>query len=124
MWQKTSVKYTIHSTEDGFERQCGRLGWVQRFGFYRRGMGALGRPAEGSIIIDVENQAPNNCGTFVLDEGDIAAFGGRIDGILKAYERCQYTGLWPGYPQVLTPLKLAKWDLPYEAPTNEFGGET
>ena len=116
----TDLKYTGDITDEGFRRQCGRMGWTQRSAFYRRGLEALGRPAEGSIIIAVENQAPHDCRTFLLDEGDISAFGRRIDGILETFAECRVRNEWPGHPQVLTPLKLAKWDMPYVPPTTDF----
>ena len=118
------LKYTGDITDEGFKRQAGRMGWVQRSAYYRRGMEALGRPADASVILAVENVAPHDCRAFLLDEDQVALFGRRIDGTLETYAQCHAANVWPGYPQVLTPLSLAKWHLPYEAPTDDFGGET
>lgn len=110
----TDLKYTADITDAGFKRQAVRMGWVQRSAFYRRVMAALDRPAVGSVIVAVESGAPHDCRTFLLDEGDIAAFDKKIDGLLATYAECSATGVWPGYPQVLTPLWLNSWDLPQQ----------
>ena len=115
----TDLKYTADISDQGFKRQAGRMGWVQRSAFYRRVMAALGKPAIGSVIIAVESGPPHDCRTFLLAEGDIVAFDKKIDGLLATYAECSATGVWPGYPQVLTPLKLNSWDLPYEDPTED-----
>jgi len=119
----TDLKWTANISDELFRRQAGNMGWVQRSAFYRRVMAALGRPAQGSVIIAVESVAPHDCRTFLLDEDDIAAFDKKIDGLLALYAECSATGVWPGYPQVLTPMKLNRWHLPYEAPEDDYLGE-
>ncbi len=118
------LKYTADISDEGFKRQAGKMGWVRRSAFYRRGMAHLGNPAEASIIIAAQNGAPHDCRTFLLDEGDIAAFADTISGNLAKYATCLDTDEWPGYPQILEPMKLKPWDLPYKPPTDDFGGET
>jgi len=115
----TDLKWTRDISDVAFSRQAGRMGWVQRSAFYRRVMAALDRPAAGSVIIAVESAAPHDCRTFLLNEGDITAFDRKIDGLLALYAECSNSGVWPGYPQVLTPLNLNYWDVPSEAPTDD-----
>ena len=117
------LKYTADISDQGFKRIAGRMGWVQRSAFYRRGMAALGKPADASVILAVENVAPHDCRSFLLNEEQIDAFGQKIDGLLASYASCLDTDEWPGYPQVLTPLSLNWWDLPDAPATNDFEEE-
>ncbi len=117
------LKYTQFLSDEGFRRQAGKMGWVRRSAFYRRGMAALGRPADASIIIAAQNGAPHDCRSFLLNEEQIARFAAKIDGSLAKYAHCLDTDEWPGYPQILEPMKLKEWDMPYEEPTDGFGDE-
>ena len=116
----TDLKYTADASPDFFQRQAANMGWVKRSAWYRRGMEALGTPADGSVIIAVESQGAQDCAVYLFDEGDIAAFGDSISARLDEFAECEASGVWPGYPQELTRMKLKPWALPYEEPTNNF----
>ncbi len=118
------LKWTARIDDEGFQRQAGIMGWVQRSAFYRRGMAHLGRPAKASVIVAVENVAPHDCRLFVLDEKNIAEFDSGLDAIFARYDECVKTNTWPGYDQAPTPMKLKPWHLPQQRTTEAFGDDT
>lgn len=106
------IKTTTTAEAQAFTRQCGRMGYVRRAAFYRRGMAALGKPAIGSVLIAAEFQPPHGVQAFCLDEGDIDGFQPEISRVLNQYAHCLETNDWPGYASGLRNLKLMPWDEP------------
>lgn len=106
------VKTTTSAEAQAFTRQCGRMGYVRKAAWYRRGMTALGKPAIASVLIAAEFQPPHGVQAFCLDESDIEGFQPEISRVLTQYAECLETDNWPGYATGLRNLKLMPWDEP------------
>lgn len=112
------VKTCPDASDEAFTKHAGRMGYVTKAAWYRRGMAALGREATASVLIAVEQKPPHGCQTFLLDEGDLAALAADFDRTLASYAECLERDEWPSYPGGLRALKLKPWDLPDAAPAD------
>lgn len=106
------VKSTGDASEEVFRRQIGRMGYLWKSAWYRRGMAALGREATASVLIAVESQPPHGVAAYLLDEDDLTIVGREIDRYISAFRTCLDADFWPGYDTGLRPMKLKPWDLP------------
>ena len=105
------LKYTASAAFRKFKRQVWTMGWMHRSAFYRRGMAALGKPANASIIIASESEPAHDCNLFILDESQLERIGRGIDHYLDEFAACQQSGIWPGYSQEPVHLTLEDWQL-------------
>jgi exodeoxyribonuclease VIII len=73
---------------------------------YRHGLETITREKSGHVFIAVENFAPFDCHTFILDDPDFQTGLLAYRSMLKRYAECKASGKWPGYEDKVKVLRM------------------
>jgi exodeoxyribonuclease VIII len=109
------VKSTLNSSKDSFRKDIGNGYHIQAALYLDACTEVLGGNYTEFIIIAVEKEPPygitcNPIGPLSLQEGREQYQQG-----LKILKRCQETGIYPAYPDQLTPIEIASFHFKAES---------
>jgi len=94
-----------------FDRECGRFLYHVQSAFYMHGLNTLARSDRKWLWIPVEKKKPFLSAVRFADDDTRAAGHAMAMGFLRQYKQCKETGVWPGYPDEATELRISKWDM-------------
>jgi exodeoxyribonuclease VIII len=109
-------------TDDSLEREMGKWGYDVQDAFYTDGLFTLSPLDRRFFIIFCSSSLPFQC--RVVEPDPEAIFQGRIKykAAIRTWAECEKTGVYPGYPQVITQLGLKTWDRVSERELEEASG--
>lgn len=70
---------------------------------------ATGENPKGFVFIVVENTAPHLVAVYFATEEMVQLGRRTYEPVLRLYEECRQTGVWPGYGDQIKPLTLPAW---------------
>jgi len=104
-------KTTTDASASGFARQVWNLDYGLQAAFYtgvyQKVFRTAGRPA--FLWLAQEKVAPFAAAYYSAGADLVAYWDKRIAETLPAIARCQVSGEWPGYPEIVTELALPIW---------------
>lgn len=103
------LKSTLDARDHAFRRDAASYGYYRQDPFYRDGWRACGEPVEDFCFVVVEKTAPYLVAVYMLDPEDVAAGARRNRELLTSFADCLAKDTWPGLPEAVQTIKLAKW---------------
>lgn len=104
------LKTTDDASYDAFQRKMTQFQYHFQASWYLDGVSHVtGDRYDNFIIIAIEKTPPYGVAIYELDEATIDV--GRIMAkrALKRFAKCQESGHWPGYSQLIQPMNLTPW---------------
>lgn len=106
----TDVKTTESAHPDAFARSIFKYRYHVQDPFYTDGLKANGLDFKGFCFIVVEKAPPHISEVYFIPAEAKALGRKAIAKNLATYEKCQRTGIWPGYTEgLLTEINLPAW---------------
>lgn len=104
------VKSTLDASYHSFQKDVANYGYHIQAALYLDACSAiLGGNYDTFIILAVEKEAPYCVNCFQLNEHAIQEGREQYYYALKTLKKCQESGVYPGYPEVLIPVDLPTW---------------
>lgn len=104
------LKTTSDASPHGmFPRHLYEYGYVLQQVHYWTGLASLGVEIRAGLIIAVESSPPH---AVVVYQPDLSARGAAASeryALLKTWETCIRTGVWPSYPDTIQSIGLPQW---------------
>lgn len=85
-----------------------KWGYHRSAAHYLNGADVCGLEVIDFVFIFVEKEPPYGVGVYRLDQGDIAIGLQQVSDILRRWEQCEKSGIWPAYEGVQT-VELPSW---------------
>lgn len=109
------VKSTLDASYRSMQRDIANFKYHVQAAYYLDGITqVLGQTHDTFLILAVEKSAPYGVQVFEIDEATIEAGRQEYKRALMILKKCQETGVYPAYPDALTPLALPAWAWPLE----------
>lgn len=103
------IKSTLDASRIEFERSIFKYGYHRQGAHYIDGMAILGVEVEHYAIIAVEKKAPFCVAVYRL-QNDIIELGRKENiQLMDMWKRCQDSGDWSGYPDLITDIGIPTW---------------
>lgn len=90
-------------------RDCADRGYYRQAAWYEWGAHCAGLKPALYVPIALEKSAPYLCGIYSFSEQARQLGQAENDRDLSIMERCQASGIWPGYPSELHDIDLPAW---------------
>ena len=104
------LKTTRDASRLAFGSSAAKFRYHVQAAFYLAGVEAVtGIKPEGFLFVTVEKEPPYAVAVYEADPDFIAVGHELMRRDLRAYAECFFSGEWPGYPEVITPLVLPRW---------------
>lgn len=103
------VKSAANASDAMFPAAAARLGYHVQVAFYLDGLEAIAPTRRRFLIAAVESDAPHCVAVYELDDDALAEGRRQYQRYLGTYAECKQTGIWPGYPEGIYPLRLPRW---------------
>lgn len=103
------LKTTRSALRRDFERTIFGLRYHCQGGLYLDSARARKLPARHYVIIAAEKEPPFAVAPYRLTEGATDAGMDQLRPLLQLYRRCQESGEWPAYPDVVQDIGLPDW---------------
>jgi hypothetical protein len=94
-----------------FARKMVSLGYDIQYAFYRRGVKAVEDVSPKFVFVVQETSAPYLCSFIGLPPDFQAMAKEKVDYGIHVWEKCMFTGEWPGYPNRICYLDNPAWAL-------------
>jgi hypothetical protein len=117
----TDVKTTTDASPDAFERSLFKWGYHRQSAMYLMGARALGLEARHYAIIAVEKTPPFAVAVYRFGEESLGSLeppqqwekdygaAGQLRSLLRRYESCMTSGVFPGYGDDVRDLSVPSW---------------
>lgn len=96
-------------SDSGFSRAIANYDYHTRAAHYLAGLDALAPGARRFMWIACEKEVPYLVRVFEPTAETLERGRARWSTLLDTYAECESTGVWPGYPDVVTPIELPRW---------------
>lgn len=103
------VKSAADGSEGAFSRAVARYGYHEQAAFYLDGAAALAPRARRFLHLVAEKERPFCSAFYELDDQALEQGRRNARRHLRAYAACKASGVWPGYPDGITPLSIPRW---------------
>lgn len=104
------LKTTQDASEAEFGRSIGKFGYHRQNAMYMDGYEAVtGERAKGFVFIAVETKPPYAVGVYLLDEDSEDKGRSEYGWLLGEFVACKKSGVWPGYSDAVSTVKLPAW---------------
>lgn len=103
------VKTSVDASPEAFNRSIAKYRYHVQDPFYTDGLKHNGHDFKGFAFIVVEKEPPHPSAVYFLSKEAVAQGRKEIAANLATYARCQETGKWPGYSELVTELSLPAW---------------
>lgn len=103
------VKTTTDASTDAFRRTVLNFGYHYQAAHYLHGMIACGLRPRRFIHLVIESKAPFECKLYELDEAWLEVARLELPAMLRLYDECTRSGIWPGYDEEIEPLDAPEW---------------
>jgi len=104
------LKSTEDASPDGFTRTIGSYRYHWQAASYLDGIEACtGERPEFFVFLAIEKEPPFLVGPYIIHTDDLADARAELKVMLARYAECERTGIWPGYVETLTTLRVPGW---------------
>ena len=103
------VKTTSNGSELLWPKEIAKWGYHIQAAFYLDGLNVIAPDDRTWLWACVESKPPFLTQMFQCDEDSIAEGRRRYKHYLELWKKCKESGLWPGYPEGLTPTGIPHW---------------
>jgi exodeoxyribonuclease VIII len=103
------VKTCRDAGQDGFSRAVYQFGYFRKAAWYLDALDAIKPMPRRFLFVAVESEAPHGIALYELSDGAIKQGQDENRAALDRYAECVSTGIWPGYPNMVTQLDLPRW---------------
>jgi hypothetical protein len=103
------LKTTLDASPEAFTRSIWNYGYYMQGGHYLKGAQTLGLDVHGFVFIAVEKAPPYCVAVYHLTPDAAKAGYDETLQLLEIYQKCQESGVWPGYPEEAVEIGLPSW---------------
>ena len=103
------LKSTKSAKKRDFEKSLWAYGYFRQASHYLEGLRILGERRLDFRFIAVEKEPPFGINVFRLDEGSIDAGALQIRRLIRTYQSCMESGVWPAYPDEEQDCGIPPW---------------
>ena len=112
-YKKQSIIAEFKTTRDAsawaFSRDAAKFRYHHGGAWYRRGLQVLDNRYRKFHIIAAEKEPPYGVAVYELEEEALDVAEGVMQHLMYEYQKCEESGVWPGYPVAVQKLQLPKW---------------
>lgn len=105
------LKTCACSSPDAFARDCAKFGYDLQQVHYTETLKSAGISCDDFIFITVESNPPYLAQVYLIQDSDIEVSRERYFKLLHEIQQCRIFGIWPGYADSVSCLKLPPWHL-------------
>lgn len=103
------VKSTASAAPADFAKSVVNYGYHAQEAFYTDGWRALGNTVDAFVFIAWEKESPYAKAVYELPPSIVEEGRAIIRKSLPVFDRCQKTGIWPGYADGVQELQFPRW---------------
>lgn len=113
------LKSTVDASPQEFARHAFKFGYMRQGTFYLWGLKELELPCAHYSIVAAEKAKPHAVAVHRITEQAIGGIpgpgepayhcAGNVRALLRVWDRCQKTGIYPAYPDEVQDLSLPEW---------------
>lgn len=103
------VKSAASAKPADFTKSVVNYGYHAQEAFYTDGWRALGNTVDAFVFIAWEKDSPYAKAVYELPPSIVAEGRAIIRNSLPVFDRCQKTGIWPGYADGVQELQFPRW---------------
>jgi hypothetical protein len=103
------LKSTVDASNEEFKKAIFRYGYHRQGLLYLRGMDTLKQVYAHFVIIAVEKDPPYAVAVYRLKDEALDLAKRETLPLLDMYQKCQESGVWPGYGDGITEIGLPDW---------------